>query len=38
MDLQVILYYMGISCYWQRLVDVGYKTWEVLKDITESDM
>ncbi|KAM3066097.1 hypothetical protein ACMFMG_010560 [Clarireedia jacksonii] len=37
-QLQLILCKLDMECYLQRLLDNGFDTWEVLKDITESDM
>ncbi|KAG4438711.1 hypothetical protein IFR05_005791 [Cadophora sp. M221] len=38
MDLQLVLASLGITCYWHVLLEAGFETWEILKDITERDM
>lgn len=38
MDLQFVLSHLGVTCYWPRLFEAGFETWEILKDITEKDM
>jgi hypothetical protein len=38
MDLQLVLDHLGIAYYWPRLFEAGFESWEIVKDITESDM
>ncbi|PQE21507.1 HMG box protein [Rutstroemia sp. NJR-2017a BBW] len=37
-QLQFVLSKLEMQSYFERLLDNGFDTWEVLKDITESDM
>lgn len=38
MDLEFILNKLEIHCYSHRLMNAGFDTWDVVKDITEADM
>jgi hypothetical protein len=38
MDLESVLNRLDMQCYLHRLLNAGFDSWDVVKDITEYDM
>ncbi len=37
-DLEIMLAWLGLSQYYERLLQAGFESWEIVLEITEADM